>query len=158
MNKIRVVVTAALLLATVAAAHAETAIPWGFRAGYTGDSDFQQLFVGCHAEVARPFGNTGLQPSLEIGFGDDIFVIALNLDLFYQFTELAQKDWSFYAGGGVAINHFNPDGLSSHTEFGLNVAGGVGLMISRSNRLFTEIRIGLEDSPDFKISLGLTFF
>ena len=118
MNKIRVVVTVALLLATVAAARAEMAIPWGFRAGYTGDDDFQQLFVGAHAEVARPLPNTRLQPSFEVGFGDDLLVIALNLDLFYQFTELAQNDWSFYAGGGVALNYYDPDGASSHTDFG----------------------------------------
>lgn len=158
MKKLYCTVCGALLLASVTVAHAEMPFPWGLRAGYAGDHDYQQLFVGLHAEVARPFINTALQPSLEVGFGDDLLLIALNVDLFYEFTELAQNDWSFYAGGGVAINHFNPDNGSSHTEFGLNLAGGVGRMISRSNRLFAELRIGLEDAPDFKLSLGITFF
>jgi hypothetical protein len=158
MKKIPIVAGAALLLATATVAQAEMPLPWGLRAGYAGDTDYQQLFVGAHAQVARPLPNTVLQPSVEVGFGDDLLLIALNVDLFYEFTELAQNDWSFYAGGGVAINYFNPADFSAETEFGLNLAGGVGHMISRSSRLVAEVRIGLEDAPDVKVSLGVTFF
>jgi hypothetical protein len=158
MDKTRILVVAVVFLAAVVAAEAEATVPWGLRIGYTGDDAFKQLFAGGYAEVAQPLPNTGLQPSLEFGFGDDVFVLAANLDLFYKFTELAKEPWSFYGGGGVALNLFDPDPGSSSTEFGLNLAGGVGYTISERNRLVAEVRVGLEDSPDFKISLGLTFF
>ena len=154
MKRILIAALGCLFCASTAAA----ALPWGFWTGYTGDSDYKQWFVGGQLEVADLLPRTTLTPNIEIGFGDNITILALNLDLFYDFTELATHDWSFYAGAGVALNHFNPQDSDANTQFGLNIAGGVGYMLTSGNKLFGELRFGLEDSPDFKLALGFTWY
>ena len=148
---------AALLLLLMAEA-ACAGLPWGFRTGYTGDSDYKQWFLGGQIEIADPLPRTTLVPSLDVGFGDDLTLVALNADLFYDFTQLATHDWSFYAGAGVALNHFAPKGADNSTEFGLNIAGGAGYLLSSGNKIFGELRFGLEDSPDFRIAAGFTWY
>jgi len=128
----------------------------GFRVGYTADS-FDQVFVGVHARAAELKQNLAFQPSLEVGFGDDVTLVAGNADIFYEFSEFETALWSFYAGGGVLIS-WGDYASASDWNVGLGIAGGARYKISEGKRLFSEVRFGIEDAPDFKISIGLTFF
>ena len=156
----RLLLAGAGLLAGLGAAGSASAgptIPLGFRVGYTSDT-FDQFHFGGHARLFELAPNFVIQPSLELGLGDNVTFWAGNVDIFYEFSELATPSWSFYAGGGVVLSHASFDGGGNKSNFGLDLAGGVTYALLPATKLFTEVRFGLEDAPDFKISVGLTFF
>jgi hypothetical protein len=153
----RYLVFAVLVLMTPVAATQASALEIGARAGYTAD-ETDQFHIGGHFTAAKPFLGFSLVPSLEIGFGDEVTLFAINGDLLYTFPELATAEWSLYAGGGPALNLVKVDHGEDHEDFGLNAVGGVVRKLKSGNDLLLELRLGLEDSPDFKITAGLTFF
>jgi hypothetical protein len=161
MKKIGLLALSVLLVAATSASAVTK--PLGARIGYTSD-EIDQFHLGGHIRLFELARNVAVQPSLEIGFGDDATLIAVNGDVFYEFTELETPEWSFYAGGGLVFSYVNfdvPEGIDvddDDTNLGLDIAGGARYQISPGARLFTEIRIGLEDAPDFKITAGVTFF
>ncbi|MFO7652825.1 MAG: hypothetical protein R6X25_03280 [Candidatus Krumholzibacteriia bacterium] len=152
---VSILLASAVIIAGQAAA--APAIPLGARLGYTHDDGLDQFHVGGHARVAEFTRNVFLQPSVELGFGDDATLLAFNGDLFYDFTEFATSQWTFYAGGGIVLSYFERGGFDDW-NFGLDLAGGAGYHVSPGTRVFGEIRIGLEDTPDLKLTAGVTFF
>jgi opacity protein-like surface antigen len=147
--------------ACAAPASAETA--WGLRGGVTFDPD--QVHVGAHLNAGELFENGYFLPNLEIGFGDNLTVVALNPELVYRFTKRGSTPWGFYVGGGLGINFVSWDdgdfpgrGDTSDTDLGLNILGGMSRRLSQGNDFFVELKLGLADSPDAKITAGLTFF
>jgi hypothetical protein len=153
----KILAIAALVAFGTGTAAAGPSIPLGVRIGYTADS-FNQFHFGGHARVGEIVRNLAFQPSVELGLGDNVTLLAGNADIFYEFTELQTSDWAFYAGGGVVLSYIDVDPGGDDTNFGLDIAGGARYTVSQNKRLFGEVRIGLEDAPDFKISVGLTFF
>jgi hypothetical protein len=135
---------------------------WGPRGGLTIDPD--QIHFGLHTDLGELGKNVRFQPNLEIGLGDNLTVFALNAEAFYQF----QGEWAPYLGGGIGINHlrfdydddpsnpFDDDLSDSDTELGVNMLGGVELRDRDGDTFFLEGKFGLIDSPDFKLTLGLT--
>jgi hypothetical protein len=101
-------------------------------------------------------------PNIEIGFGDNLTLVSLNPELLYRFERARGADWGFYAGGGLGVNVYNWDSAhvsgSSDTELGLNLLGGATRPLSGGNELFFEVKLGVGDSPDGKLTVGLTFF
>jgi hypothetical protein len=145
-----------LLLA--AAASADTA--WGLRGGVTFDPD--QVHVGAHLNAGELFDNGYFLPNIEVGFGDGATLIALNPELVYRFDHRTKSSWGFYAGAGLAINIYSWDGGDDHgddsnTELGMNILGGMNRGLSSGNELFLELKLGVVDSPDAKITVGITF-
>ncbi len=148
-----------MLLAPVASANT----PWGLRGGVTFDPD--QFHVGAHVNAGELFDNGYFLPNVEIGFGDDATLIALNPELVYRFDHRTDSHWGFYLGGGLGINIYNWDdgddhhdnGDDSDTELGVNILGGMTRALSSGNEFFLEVKFGLIDSPDAKITVGLTF-
>jgi hypothetical protein len=128
------------------------------RIGYTSDENFDQIHIGGHVELAQPVLGLSFRPGIEVGFGDDVTFIAINGDMVYTFPELATADWSFYAGGGLALNIIKADGGGDNEDLGLNAVGGIVKSLESGNDLFFELRLGVEDSPDVKLTLGLTLF
>jgi len=133
---------------------------WGPRVGLTVDPD--QIHFGAHLD----FGNFGrrvrFQPNFELGFGDNITLAALNLEAAYRFQS-TWAIWTPYLGGGLGLNYYSWDndrdhGDDSDTKVGLNVLGGVERGLASGDRFFAEIKIGIGDSPDFKFTIGWTFF
>jgi hypothetical protein len=133
---------------------------WGPRIGLTIDPD--QFHFGAHADLGEFTDRVRFQPNVEIGLGDNVTTLAFNAEAFYQFDgELGP-----YAGGGLAINHWSFDGgddnpfgddvSGSDTELGINALGGVELHDRDGDTFFLEGKIGLVDSPDFKLTLGMT--
>lgn len=133
---------------------------WGPRVGATIDPD--QVHVGVHADFGKISERVRFQPNFELGLGDDLTVAALNFEASYRFVKNWDA-WSPYAGGGVGLNWYSWDNDfrgndHSDMEVGLNLLGGVEKGIGNGDRLLLELKLGLSDSPDMKVTVGWTFF
>jgi len=138
----------AALIVTASAATA-SAQDVGVRAGVSVDPD--QFYFGGHYETAPLVDRLRFRPNVEIGLGDDITLVGLNVEFAYFFPQ-QHRDWQLYAGGGPALNiidfHDNTD-----------TDGGFNLLVGAQSRqgLFFEFKIGLESSPDLKFGVGFTW-
>lgn len=122
----------------------------GLRGGLSVDPD--QFYFGGHLETSPLVDRLYFRPNVEVGFGDDLTLIAANMEFVYKFPN--RRGWGFYAGGGPALNVYMVDGADdSDTDAGLNLLLGV----ENSRGLFFEFKMGVVDSPDFKFGVGWTF-
>lgn len=122
----------------------------GLRGGLSVDPD--QFFFGGHLETSPLIDRLHFRPNIEIGFGDDLTLIAANMEFVYKFPR--RGGWGVYAGGGPALNVYMLDEADdSETDAGLNLLIGV----EQASGLFFEFKMGLVDSPDFKFGVGWTF-
>lgn len=122
----------------------------GLRGGLSVDPD--QLYFGGHLETSPLVDRLHFRPNVEVGFGDDVTLIAANMEFVYKFPR--RRDWGLYAGGGPALNVYLFDGTDdSETDAGFNVLLGV----ENDRGLFFEFKIGATDSPDVKFGVGWTF-
>jgi len=151
MSKLRLASLAclgAVLLLAPGAAHAQGG--FGLRTGVSVDPD--QFFVGAHVDAGPLAGRLWFRPNLELGFGDNLTLLAVNAELAYWFR--SQGAWRAYAGGGPALNVYDSEGGSgSHTEAGLNFMLGV----AHRGGFFVEAKLGVFDSPDLKLGFGYSF-
>lgn len=130
-------------------ATARAQVDGGVRAGVSIDPD--QFYVGGHLETNPLVEHLVFRPNAEVGFGDDVTLLAMNLEFVWKFPH--RSPWGFYAGGGPAINFYQHDGPNDDTDGGFNFVGG----FENRKGLFFEFKIGLEGSPDFKFGVGFTF-
>lgn len=121
----------------------------GVQAGVSADPS--QFYVGAHYVTAPIVQNVWFRPNLEAGFGHGLMLLAFNLE-FIDRVPLKHTPWRLYFGGGPALDIRRSHG-STDSGGGLNVL--VGLV--HPNGLFTEVKIGLVDSPSFKFGIGYTF-
>lgn len=122
----------------------------GFRGGISVDPD--QFYFGGHLETSPLVDRLHFRPNVEVGFGDDIMLVAANMEFVYKFEP--SGDWGIYAGGGPALNIYSFDDIDdSETEGGLNLLVGV----ETRRGLFFEFKLGVVESPDFKFGVGWTF-
>lgn len=122
----------------------------GVRGGISVDPD--QFYFGGHLETSPLVDRLHFRPNVEVGFGDDIMLIAANMEFVYKFPR--RRAWGLYAGAGPALNvYMFDDRDDSETEGGFNVLIGV----ENSRGLFFEFKVGAIDSPDFKFGVGWTF-
>ena len=142
---------------TLALASTETDIGfrgWGPRVGLSLNPD--QVHFGAHLDFGQFANHIRFQPNLEIGFGDDVKLFALNAEASYRFS--AQWNvWSPYLGGGVGANIKSVDD-ESQTDLGVNVLGGIEKGLANGDRFFIEGKFSLNDVPDAKITVGWTFY
>jgi hypothetical protein len=148
---IRLVTGLSFLLAlTAISATPAAAQDAGFRGGISVDPD--QFYFGGHLETSPLVDRLHFRPNVEVGFGDDLMVVAANMEFVYKFPR--RGDWGLYAGGGPALNIYSFDDVDdSETEGGVNVLVGV----ETARGLFFEFKLGMIDSPDFKFGVGWTF-
>ena len=128
---------------------------WGPRVGVTIDPD--QIHFGFHLNMGEFAKNVRFQPNFELGFGDDVTVAAINFEASYYFNG-AWEQWTPYAGGGIGVNFTDFDEGGSDTDLGLNILGGIERSLSSGDRFFLELKLGLADSPDAKVTAGWTFY
>ena len=121
----------------------------GIRGGISVDPD--QFYFGGHLETAPLVDRLHFRPNLEVGFGDDLVLIAANMEFVYKFTR--SRALNLYAGAGPALNIFMVDEGDSDTEAGFNIIVGA----ETPKGLFFEFKIGAIDSPDFKFGVGYTW-
>lgn len=176
MRKLLVIAAIALLVPTAANADPMTKTGWrgwGPRVGVTMNPD--QFHFGGHLDFGNFAEHIRFQPNLEIGIGDNLTIIAVNFEAAYRFQSRWDV-WTPYAGGGLGINFVSFDTDHSHTtalnaarapqdevdgsetDIGLNILGGIEKGLQNGHRFFLEGKLGLADSPDFKITAGWTFF
>lgn len=127
---------------------ADAQVSTGIRAGLSVDPD--QFYFGGHVETLPLVERLRFKPNAEIGIGNSVTVVALNLEFAYDFP--TQRDWNVYAGAGPALVIFDT-AVSTSSGGGFNLLLGV----NHQSGLFTEIKIGVVDSPDFKIGVGYRF-
>jgi hypothetical protein len=132
----------------IAAAPAEAQVSPGVQAGVSLDPD--QFYFGGHIETTPLVDRLRFRPSVDVGIGD-ITSVAGNFDFTYTFP--GGRPWNLYAGGGPSINWYDFDNGGSDTEGGFNFIVGV----KNRERLFFEVKIGIEGSPDLKFGVGYTF-
>jgi hypothetical protein len=121
----------------------------GIRGGISVDPD--QFYFGGHLETSPLIDRLHFRPNVEVGVGDDLTLIAANMEFVYKFS--TRRDWNLYAGGGPALNIYMVDDRDSETDAGFNVLVGV----EQSKGLFFEFKVGAIDSPDFKFGVGYTW-
>lgn len=153
--------TIALILVMVAAQFPAVAqaraddVDFGPRLGYTHDSNLDQIHFGGQVAFRNLSSNLHVVPSLELGLGDGS-LLALNGDVIWEFTELASGGWSYYAGGGPLLSRYKKDRHKS-TDFALSLVAGFTRELQPDRAWFGEIRLGLEDAPVLKLTVGLFF-
>lgn len=130
---------------------------WGPRLGLTIDPD--QFHVGAHLDFGNFARHVRFQPNIELGFGDNLTLVATNFEAAYRFRENWDV-WTPYLGGGLGLNFASYDGPgdNSNTDIGINFMGGVERGLSNGDRFFTEVKLGVVDSPDVKVTVGWTFY
>lgn len=131
----------------------------GPRVGLGIDPD--QIVLGGQLVIGELAPDVTFNPSIEFGFGDDVTVVALNLDGEYHFR-IEGSAWRPYAGFGIGINFIEVDRPApfsdiSDTEAGANLIIGAGVPTRSGNRFFTEARFGIGDIPEFRLMAGWLF-
>lgn len=126
----------------------------GVRGGLSVDPD--QLYFGGHLETSPLVDRLYFRPNVEVGIGDDLTLIAANMEFVYKFS--TRRAWNVYAGAGPALNiyMFDDDGRGDNdaeTEAGFNILIGV----EQSRGLFFEFKVGAIDSPELKFGVGYTW-
>ena len=142
----RLVLLVAAAAALVGAPAGASAQSVGIRGGASVNPD--QFYFGAHVETDPIIDRLHLKPNVEIGVGDDVTTVAVNIEAVYKIP-LRRSPWTFYGGGGPSINYYNFDN-GSDTEGGLNFVGG----LEHDNGLFFEVKAGAFDSPDLKFGIG----
>jgi len=132
--------------------------PFGIRAGYTSWKNIDQFHVGGHVYLGELWPNVEFTPNIEVGFGDSVTILTLNGDLTYLFTEFFGFPWGLYGGGSLSFNYVNPDLGDSETDLGLSGLVGTTYTFANDHKGMAEIRFGIMDSPDFKLTFGYTLF
>jgi hypothetical protein len=127
----------------------------GVRGGVTDDPE--SVFFGLHL-LAGPHGRgLRIEPSLELGFGDDFdfFTVRANGNFKYAIPIGQRRGGAYlYPLFGPSLYYFNLDDCSGDrcddTEIGINV--GMGLEISA---LFFDIAAGIGDIPELTFTFGV---
>jgi hypothetical protein len=137
-----------VLFSSFAASPAQAQVAPGIQGGISIDPD--QFYFGGHIETSPLVDRLRFRPSVDIGIGDDLTVVAGNFDFTYTFP--SRQRWSLYVGGGPSINFYDSDD-------GTETEGGFNFLIGAKDRrgLFFELKVGLGDSPDLKFGVGYTF-
>lgn len=125
----------------------------GLRAGVSADPS--QFHVGGHVETAPLVERLSFRPNVEVGIGDDATALAMNLEFVYDFP-LKKQPWRLYLGGGPAANVYWFDQGRRGCCDTSDVGGGFNLLVGfeHARGLFTELKVGAIDSPNFKFAVG----
>jgi len=136
----------------------QTLSRFGLRAGYTDWKNLSQFHFGAHYLAGEIMPNVEFTPNIEIGVGDNTTVVAVQADVAYQFTEFVQRPWGMYGGGCLAFNYKKESDFDSETDLGLSLLAGGKYNFASGRQGMVEIRVGIMDSPSFKVTVGTTIF
>ncbi|MCH7804341.1 MAG: hypothetical protein IH937_09685 [Acidobacteria bacterium] len=126
----------------------------GVRVGLSIDPE--QFYFGGHLD-AGPIGeNLWFRPNLEIGIGDDITLIGLNMEFTY-WIPLQSSLWNIYFGAGPAINFFVGNDGPGRSDKGVEAGFNLLVGLAHYDGFFTELKVGALDSPDLKFGVGYSW-
>jgi hypothetical protein len=136
---------------------------YGARGGVSVSPD--QFHGGLFFDAGRLPGNLRFQPSFDLGFGNGLWLVSANVDALHPVA--GGPSMQPYLGGGVGFNFFDVnDGVGAgrglELEPVLDIVGGLEWGGSKRKsgapfRYVLEARLGIGDTPDFKVSAGITF-
>lgn len=158
------IVLGAIVLAAVSAAPSSAAgLGWygaGPRVGVSSDPD--QVFGGAQFDLGEFTRNLRLQPSVELGVGDDRVTLYGNFMTAWYFPVKANV--TPYAGAQVTASLTNfdndatpPNGDDTDTQIGLGAVGGIETRLKSGTRFLAELQVKLTDFPDVRVLVGWTF-
>ena len=155
MNRLGRALLIVFICTIASSAHAQNSGAVGVRAGVSGSPD--QFYAGLHYESAPFAEQLRFRPNLEAGVGSDQTVVALNFEFAY-FIPLdagrrrGARPWSLYVGAGPALV------IDRHTN-NTSTGGGFNILLGaqHSGGFFTELKVGMIDSPSVKFGVGYTF-
>lgn len=138
----------AMLLSPIAATPAAAQVRTGVQGGVSITPD--QVYFGGHVRTAPLVDRLRFRPSVDIGIGQNITLVALNFDFTYGFP--AKGPWNLYVGAGPSMNF-------SHVSGGSNTGAGFDFIVGAQQRdgLFFEAKIGAGDAANLKLGIGYTF-
>ena len=145
-SRLALVLAATASLLTVATPARAQEPDFGLRAGVS--SDPTQFYFGGHVNTAPIWNKISFRPNVEIGVGNGGTAVGFNIEFAYWYP-LRNQPWNLYMGGGPAANVYHANG-NTDLKPGFNLLFGA----KHSSGVFLEIKIGLIDSPDFKLGVG----
>jgi hypothetical protein len=132
--------------------------PFGIRAGYTHWKEVDQFHFGGHVYLGELWPNVEFTPNIEVGLGDDVFIMTVNGDITYLFTEFVTYPWDLYGGGSLSFNLVDHQLADATTDLGLSGLVGMRYTFANDHRGMFEFRFGIMDSPAIKLTFGYTLF
>ena len=130
----------------------------GPRLGFSVDPD--QIVFGAQADFAGFYKDLLFMPLAELGLGDNITSLYIELDALYLFPAV-DFPADLMAGVGVALAHYSWDtpagfqGDDSEMEGGIEIIGAMGFDGPAETKPRLELKLGVGDLPDFKIMVSL---
>lgn len=150
----RVIITLAILVMLPSAASAGSFKYYGPHVGFGQGPD--QTVIGGQLQWNGVAPRMAFVPGIDYGFNEVSSVIALNGDFHYQLTY--DTAWQPYVGAGVGLHvwqdRVRPE-RGSDTQPGGHLIVGAAIRNQSGGRFFTEMKLGLGDSPDLKLLAGL---
>lgn len=131
----------------------------GPRIGFSSGPD--QIQIGGQLGVTDVAPDLDFIPNVDLGFGDHATVISLNGDFHYRLT-IENVRWQPYFGAGVALNFVSfdnpgPFADDNSTDAGGSLILGADVPTKTGSRFFTEMKLGMGDTADFKLLAGWSF-
>jgi len=123
---------------------AQSAVKFGAQGGYSSGPD--QIYGGVRIDIGTLMPTWNVVGVADLGFGEDITLLSVSGDV--QFSIFTAGTITPYFGVGIGYN-WNLGG--STKGIGINFPAGIKF----GGKLFIEARVGLENSPDFKLGVGL---
>ena len=141
------------LIAVAAWASVAEAQGAGVRGGVSIDPD--QVYFGAHYETGALVDRLHFRPNAEVGFGDDLTLIALNFEFVYKFPQ--RSGWQLYAGAGPAVNFYFFDSPGDD-----DVSNRAGRQLPHRRRaagraVLRSSRSAPSTAPSLKFGVGWTF-
>jgi hypothetical protein len=127
---------------------------FGLRGGVSVNPD--QIHGGFHTQIGRG-SSLRLRPAVEAGAGNGVLLAAISGDVLWR--PGARR---VFVGAGPGLNFVDvTDGVGEargvETKVVANVLAGVHFGGRRPGRYLVEARAGFGDTPDFKLTVGVTF-
>lgn len=143
-----------LILITIFPNPAGAVVSFGPRAGY--DFDTEKMIVGAEAELPKTFQNFRFAPSIDFELGDNP-ITAINGDFRMYLFHLPETGLHFYGSAGPTLMLYSSSGGDSGTEIGLSLVAGMKIPMKGPSRYNFELRFGIGDIPELKMTLGILF-
>ena len=123
----------------------------GVRGGVSVDPD--QFYVGGHYETGPLVDRLHFKPNIELGFGDDITLFAINFEFVYKIHDAARLDALRRRRTGrqlLLVRRQSTTAIPSRASTRCSARRPRG-------GLFFEVKFGAIDSPDLKFGVGWSF-
>lgn len=127
---------------------------FGLRGGLTDDPD--TVFLGGHvAFYPTDLRRLRIEPSFELGFGEDAIDFTLRGNLNFKIMFPVSNDAAFYPILGAYLYYLSFDDCDDcdDSEVGLNLGAGFSF-----SGFGIDFAVGLPDYPDFTFTLSYTFW